>query len=179
MYTDYAPGQRTRQPPTPTLYGAITIIAKQSSKTISVTAEKVTMSTATMAHDLKPSRTKNEAVHGPCSSLHHCHREGQPAQASKSAVRASRGAGRTGNARGVQGVVWHHGRRVSAVEGTKTNPLLMCTVTASDIGQHRESQRSCHRGEGNKGPVERHYCVLGTSLSRTHAREEPGQRMAL
>ena len=138
------------QPPTPTPYGASTRIAKRSGKTNSATAEKVTMSTATTAHDLKPSRTKNEAVHGPCSSLHHCHREGQPAQASKSAVRASRGAGHTGNARGVQGVVWHHGRRVSAVEGTKTNPLLMCTVTASDIGQHRESQTFCHRGEGNE-----------------------------
>ena len=179
MYTDYAPGQRTRQPPTPTLYGASTTIAKRSSKTISVTAETVTMSTATTAHDLKPSRTKIEAVCGPCSSLHHCHREGQPAQASKSAVRAIRGAGRTGNARGVQGVVWHHGRRVSAVEGTKTNPLLMCTVTASDIGQHRESQRSCHRGEGNEGPIERIARMLGTSLSETHAREGQGQRMSL
>ena len=179
MCTDYAPGQRTRQPPTPTPYGASTRIEKRSSKTNSATAEKVTMSTATTAHDLKPSRTENEAVPGPCSSLHHCHREGQPAQASKSAVRASRGAGRTGNARGVQGVVWHHGRRVSAVEGTKTNPLLMCTVTASDIGQHRESQRSCHRGEGNEGPVLHVARMLGRSMSRTHAREGPGQRMAL
>jgi len=179
MYTDYAPGQRTRQPPTPTLYGASTTIAKRSSKTSSVTAEKAAMSTTTTATELNPSRTNNEAVHGPCSSLHHCHREGQPAQASKSAVRASRGAGRTGNARGVQGVVWYHGRRVSAVEGTKTNPLLMCTVTASDIGQHRESQIFCHRGEGNEGPVEGIARMLGTTLSRTHAREEPGQRMAL
>ena len=179
MCTDYAPGQRTRQPPTPTPYGASTIIAKRSSKTCSVTAEKLTMSTATTAHDLKPSRMENEAVPGPCSSLHHCHREGQPAQASKSAVRASRGAERTGNARGVQGVVWHHGRRVSAVEGTKTNPLLMCTVTASDIGQHRESQRSCHRGEGNEGPVEHVGRVLGTSMSRMHAREGQSQKMTL
>ena len=81
--------------------------------------------------------------------------------------------------RGVQGVVWHHGRRVSAVEGTRTNPLLMCTVTASDIGQHRESQISCHRGEGNEGPVLRVARMLGRSISRTHAREGQGQRMAL
>ena len=48
----------------------------------------------------------------------------------------SGGAGRKGGERGVRGVVWYDGRRVSAFEGTPAHPLLMLTAAAGGLGGH-------------------------------------------
>ena len=96
---------------------------------------------------------------------------------SKRAVRVSGGAGRAGNVRGVRGVVWYDGRRVSAFEGPAAHPLLKCTATSGDISRPAESQNSCQRGEGSEGkwPFTGH--MAGKCMCGTRAREGQGPRV--
>ncbi len=95
----------------------------------------------------------------------------------KRAVRVSGGAGRAGNVRGVRGVVWYDGRRVSAFEGPAAHPLVKCTATSGDISRPAESQNSCQRGEGSEGITEVNGHMAGKGMCGTRAREGQGPRV--
>ena len=96
---------------------------------------------------------------------------------SKRALRVSGGAGRAGNVRGVRGVVWYDGRRVSAFEGPAAHPLLKCTATSGDLSRPRESQDSCKRGEGSEGITEVNGHLAGKCMCGTRAHEGQGPRV--
>ena len=95
----------------------------------------------------------------------------------KRAVRVSGGAGRAGNVRGVRGVVWYDGRRVSAFEGPAAHPLVKCTATSGDLSRPAESQNSCQRGEGSEGITESNGHMAGKCMCGTRAHEGQGPRM--